>query len=175
MAATVRLRRARPEDAPAIAAVHVETWRQAYSDVLPAAFLDALDVGRRRELWDAQLRATPADRRPWVAEIDDRVVGFVSSGPSRDADARDAVGEVYAIYVVPDCWGTGIGRDLLRRAERDLRDHGYPRATLWVLADNQRARRFYEAAGWTPADTRTETIGGKEVEEVRYRRTIEPA
>ena len=27
---------------------------------------------------------------------------------------------------------------------------GFPRAVLWVLRDNPRARGFYERAGWTP-------------------------
>jgi hypothetical protein len=44
-----------------------------------------------------------------------------------------------------------------------------PRAYLWVLAENARARRFYERGGWT-ADgvTRTEAIGGEPVLQLRY-------
>jgi len=91
----------------------------------------------------------------------------------RGETAQPLSGEVYAIYVLPDCWGQGIGRALLAHAERDLIEHGYDEAVLWVLADNQRARAFYERAGWhADGGTKRDTFGGREVEEVRYRRAL---
>lgn len=169
----VHIRRARPTDARAIAQVHVDTWREAYRELLPPGFLTGLSVDRRTGFWDSELRVTPAERMPWIAESEGRVAGFASSGPSRDADATPTTGEVYAIYVLPDCWAKGVGRDLLHHAERDLLEHGYSEARLWVLADNIRARRFYEKAGWAVDATRLEDIGGIEVEEVRYRKPLD--
>jgi GNAT superfamily N-acetyltransferase len=75
-------------------------------------------------------------------------VGFVSFGPSRDENATPSTGEVPAIYVDPSVMGTGVGRELLEAATAALREAGYARATLWVLEANERARRFYEKAGW---------------------------
>lgn len=169
----VHIRRARPADARAIAEVHVATWREAYRDLLPQELLEALSVDRRADFWQSQLDVTPADLLPWVAESNGDLSGFVHSGPSRDADATPAIGEVYAIYVLPECWDQGVGRDLLRHAERDLAARGYSEARLWVLADNARARRFYEKAGWSSGATRTDTIGDIEVEEVRYDKVLE--
>jgi ribosomal protein S18 acetylase RimI-like enzyme len=169
----VHIRRARPSDARAIAEVHVATWREAYRELLPREFLAALSVERRVGFWDAELQVTPADRMPWLADSGGKVSGFVSAGPSRDDDAHPDTGEVYAIYVLPECWDKGVGRDLLRHAERDLIAHGYTEARLWVLADNVRARRFYEKTGWTVDATRTEVIGDYEMEEVRYRKPLE--
>jgi ribosomal protein S18 acetylase RimI-like enzyme len=169
----VHIRRARPTDARAIAEVHVRTWQHAYRDLLPATFLSGLSVDARERFWDAELRVTPTARMPWLAESDGEVTGFVSAGSSRDVAAEPDVGEVYAIYVRPECWDRGLGTDLLRHAERDLLSHGYAAATLWVLADNDRARRFYERAGWTLDGTRTETIGEIELQEVRYRRALD--
>jgi hypothetical protein len=50
---------------------------------------------------------------------------------------------------------------------------GFAQATLWVLGTNARARRFYEAAGWS-ADgmVRTEDFQGLRLTEVRYRRPL---
>lgn len=168
----IRIRRASPGDARAIANVHVATWRDAYRDLLPADFLDALSADVRERWWRSELDVTPAARRPWVADSGGEVVGFVSAGAGRDSDAPAGRGEVYAIYVLPDCWDRGVGRDLLAHAERDLHELGYSDATLWVLAGNDRARRFYEVAGWAPAGTRRDTIGGVEVDEVRYRKSL---
>jgi GNAT superfamily N-acetyltransferase len=96
------------------------------------------------------------------------VVGFVSVGASRDADAS---GELFAIYVEPDHWGTGVGGDLLAAGEQRLRELGHTDAILWVLEDNPRARRFYERAGWSRDGARRPiTFLGVEVPEARYRK-----
>ena len=85
----------------------------------------------------------------------------MSSGGSRDDKAKPGEGEVYAIYVLPDCWSRGIGRNLLAHAERDLVTGGYSEAILWCFAANQRAREFYERAGWHHDGGTTERdIGG---------------
>ena len=44
---------------------------------------------------------------------------------------------------------------------------------LWVLKTNERARRFYEIAGWkTDGQTKTEERGRVVLNEVRYRFTL---
>jgi ribosomal protein S18 acetylase RimI-like enzyme len=170
----LHLRRAHQGDARGIARVHVETWRAAYSDLIPNAYLDALSVDQREEWWAKELNLLPADRHPWVAETREGIVGFAVVGAARDEDAAVSVGEVYAIYVLPECWERGVGRTLLSHAERDLIEHGYAEAVLWVLADNARARSFYELLGWRlDGATKPASFAGREVEEVRYRVALE--
>jgi len=170
----VLLRRGREQDARGIAEVHVATWRAAYGDLLPQSFLNALSVDNRERMWREELRVTHADRAPWVAEAAGQIVGFVSAGASRNEDAKAAEAEVYAIYVLPDCWDRGVGGSLLAHAERDLVSHGYKEATLWCLADNVRGRAFYEQSGWRLDGAKlTRTFGGHDVEEVRYRLTLD--
>ena len=136
----VHVRRAHPQDARAIANVHVETWREAYQGVISSAYLNALSVDQREDWWAKELRTLPPERQPWVAETREGIVGFAISGGARDGDVQAGMGEVYAIYVLPDCWERGVGRTLLAHAEHDLLEHGYSDAVLWVLADNPRAR-----------------------------------
>ncbi|MDQ3938372.1 MAG: GNAT family N-acetyltransferase [Chloroflexota bacterium] len=172
--AMIHLRRAAEADARGIAQVHVGTWRHAYRGLLPGEYLAALTVESRERYWANEVRVLPRDRRPWLAEADRQIVGFASAGPSRDDNASPSTAEVYAVYVLPDCWDRGVGRNLLAHAERDLREHGYDEATLWVLADYERARRFYEAAGWqTDGSVKTDRIGERELMEVRYRRPLQ--
>jgi ribosomal protein S18 acetylase RimI-like enzyme len=87
------------------------------------------------------------------------VVGFATVGPYRNrqnsADLDPAYGEIWAIYVAPDAWGGGIGSALLDRACAELAGRGLPEARLWVLADNVRARRFYEHHGLFPDGERS--------------------
>jgi ribosomal protein S18 acetylase RimI-like enzyme len=167
---TVVIRRAGEADARGIAEVRIRTWREAYSDLMPTDFLNALSFDATERRWRESLRSGDPSRRMQVAESAGQVVGFVSAGVPRDEPAEPLTGEVYAIYVTPDCWDRGVGRKLLAHAEKDLTDLGYTEAMLWVLTDNQRARAFYERAGWhADGATKRATFGGREVEEVRYR------
>lgn len=166
----IHIRRATENEAREIAEIHVESLRTGYRGFLPTSYLDALSVDQYEESWRRQLRVLPAERRPWIAEIQGRAVAFVAAGPSRDDDAERYVAEVYDIFVDPDCWDRGIGRTLLKHVERDLRQRGYAEITLWCHAGNEKARAFYEKAGWKPDGTsKTHSMAGVETEEIRYR------
>lgn len=144
----VRIRPGTREDARAIAEVHVASWRDAYRGLLPDGFLDRLSVDEREAQRAEGFDDPGSPFSVLVAEDAGSVVGFVAYGPSRDDDATEETGEVPAIYVEPGVVGTGVGRALFAAATEGLRERGYRRATLWVLEANERARRFYEKAGW---------------------------
>jgi GNAT superfamily N-acetyltransferase len=151
-----------PDDAEAVARVHVETWQAAYAHALPRERLESMSPGDRVEQWRR--------RPPIVAELEGEIVGFVAVGPSR---SNDAEGELYAIYVHPDHWATGIGRALMEAGEAELRRLGHRNVVLWVLDDNPRARRFYELAGWRADGTaQHDEIFGFQITEVRYAKTL---
>lgn len=159
------IRRATPEDAEAVARVHIETWQAAYAHVLPREGLESLSgerAARRAELH----RRSP----PIVAEADGEIVGFVSVGAGIDPGTD---GELYAIYVHPNHWDRGFGRELIQAGEERLRELGHRHAVLWVLDDNPRARRFYEAAGWTfDGARRPIELFGVSVPEIRYSKQL---
>jgi len=164
----VLVRPARRADAAAIADVHVRTWQAAYEHVFGAERLAGIGE-RRRTQWEERLVDPPPDWRVFVAEEADRVVGFVWTGDSRDEPGK---GELFAIYVLPEAWGSGAGPELMASALEALR--GYSSAALWVLEDNPRARRFYEREGWIlDGGRRDEEFLGVPVTEVRYRTTFD--
>jgi ribosomal protein S18 acetylase RimI-like enzyme len=160
------VRRARPGDAAAIAEVHARTWRAAYEHVFGSERLAAREPDVA--LWTRILANERVEVS--VAEAGGRIVAFVSVGPSRDDDAE---GELYAIYALPEAWGTGAGANLMQAGLDAMRSAGYRDAVLYVLDDNQRARRFYEREGWAPDGlTKRDEFLGLEVTEVRYRRSL---
>jgi ribosomal protein S18 acetylase RimI-like enzyme len=168
----VLIRRSIEADARGIAEVHVRTWQAAYRGVVPQAFLDEMSVERREALWRESI--VQGLREIVVAEVDSAIVGWVALGRSRDADATDAVGEVEAIYVLPSFWSKGVGRQLWLKALQRFSERGFASVTLWTLEANERAKRFYRAAGFSDsAGTRKVIrIGGSELAEVRYERGL---
>jgi GNAT superfamily N-acetyltransferase len=165
------LRRAEPADALAVAGVHVRSWQMAYRGLLPDDYLDAL----RPE--DRAARYTFGELSPdrpltIVAADGETICGFATTGPARD-DESPRTGEVLALYVDPDHWGTGVGRALIKAARENLVDQAFDAASLWVLAGNDRAERFYRIDGWAPDGSRREDeVWGVSVDEVRYRRSL---
>ncbi len=116
--------------------------------------LDALSVDEKEGVWN-EILADPS-KAVWVADDDGRVVGFASTGPAEGEDANAGAGEMYALYIEPELVGTGLGRELFSRAVEGIGQRGFARAVLWVLEGNERARRFYEKAGWVADGAMTE-------------------
>ena len=173
--ARAMIRDARPADAVRLAAIHAVSWQAAYRGVLSDAFLDGLTPTTRLDWWKSRLARVPPRWAVLVVEGRRGVVGFATTGHCRDEDRRfEDAGELYAMYVEPDSWNLGYGRDLLEGAEDRLRADGYRTATLWVLRDNLRGRRFYETGSWQVdgAEQRL-IIGSDAVTAVRYVRELE--
>lgn len=167
------IRRATIDDVDAIARVHVATWRHAYRGQLPDAALEAVDVERRRAMWQRIVGTEGHPAHVFVAEEAGEVCGFAASGPLRDDDADGAAGELYALYVAPPAQGRGLGSRLLQAAEADLVDRGHARAVLWVLATNAASIGFYEAHGWRDDGVDdVQPMHGVEVRDRRYRKAL---
>ena len=141
------VRDATPDDALAIATVHVASWRVAYRGLLPDDVLDGLSVPDRARIWSERL-ATPTPRCRTLLVVDHAVLGFASTGPAREVDDDPGAGELYAIYLDPGASGRGHGRRLHDGALDTLRGDGFAHACLWVLDGNERALRFYRRQGW---------------------------
>jgi len=171
----LRIRRATIDDSEQIALAHLRTWQAAYAQVLPAGYLAAFDPAE----WTQRRRRLLAGRVPpaevFVAEVDGEIAGHAAAGSFRDEDGInvEGIGEIMAIYVVPERWSTGVGLALMRTAVDHLVAHGLIEIRLWVIAGNPRARRFYERFGFLlDGASRTEPIVGHEdaqpIKHVRY-------
>lgn len=169
----MRIRPANAADAPAIAAIHIETWRAAYRGQIPDALLDALDMVHSISSWRERLGRESGS--VLVAENGEGIVGFCCLIPSRDRDADPQTTiEIAAIYIQPRHWRQGAGRALSVRAFTEARRRGCETVTLWSLASNDTAKRFYETMGFRldGAAKTFKTKDGTELPEVRFRITL---
>ena len=173
----VTIRPASIDDADAVGEVHVRAWQSAYRGVMPDGYLDGLQAQDHATRWREHLIAPSSDVHLLVVVDDHRVVGFASLGPEHGSGAPSGIGQLYAINLDPEVWGRGIGRALLNVATDRLRGLGYLEAVLWVVPDNQRARRLYESEGWSDDDVRCDDeVFGVVVPQMRYRRLlVEPS
>ena len=165
----MRIRSATPEDCREIAQVHVLSWQQAYEHMLPQAYLSALSVEQREAMWRASFR-NAAPQLLVARDADESIAGFIAFGPPQDKKMPEHCAEIWALYLDARYWSQGIGRRLWLATLERLLAQGVTTITLWVMTDNERARRFYQAAGFKPQyDTyQNFTLGGVQLEEMRY-------
>jgi len=162
---TIVVRPARFDDVEDVVEVSIAAWRDGYRGVVPANLMP--DPRGLR----ARIRERVAERGPPIAvgELDSRVRGWITFGPSRDLGAQSSVAEIWALNVHPDAWRQGIGRELVNYAVDRLTRRSFSEVTLWTFRDTPRSRAFYEALGFQPdgATQRRHASGG--ATEVRYR------
>jgi GNAT superfamily N-acetyltransferase len=162
----VQLRDAVPDDAMAVARVHVRAWQAGFRELLPAAYLATLDPAERAARYT--FGSSDATKPRTIVAVDgDAIVGFATIGMYED----EAL--LHALYVDPDAWRTGIGRALIAEAKHDLKLFGRPTAILWSMVGNTRADRFYLADGWViEGEPRVEAVWGTPIHQQRYRRAL---
>jgi ribosomal protein S18 acetylase RimI-like enzyme len=169
----VAIRRAQASDAAAIAAVHVAAWRETYTGLVPERLLSDLSVEERTSRWRRILTELDASVESGVfvaVRPDQAVVGFGSCGRQREAALVSSgfEGEFSALYVLKAHQRQGLGRRLMAPMARDLMARGLRSAALWVLRENEPARRFYEALGAQSIGARVETHGDVDLDVVDY-------
>ena len=162
-----------PDDALAIAEVHLAAWQAGYCGIVAAEALAAMSVAQWERIW----RTTLLEEGPkvFIARVEHQVAGWIAVGPSRDEDAVSDLGELWAINVRAEHWSCGVGRALWNRGGQCLAARGMRAATLWVLDGNHRAIRFYRALGIEdePAIEGHRLIGGTRYRQFRYRRAVD--
>ncbi|MFF6877619.1 GNAT family N-acetyltransferase [Streptomyces sp. NPDC012474] len=161
-------------DCDRVAEIRVGGWRSAYQGLIPRSYLDGLSVEEDAERHRTRLSQGDGSVVNLVAEdAGGELVGWACHGPYREGEVLTPDAELYAVYVHPQHLGRGTGRALLARSVAGCSAAGHGRVLLWVLKGNDRARRFYERAGFR-ADGAEEPFeaDGVAVPEVRYARTL---
>ncbi len=104
-------------------------------------------------------------RHAFTVRASGRILGVVLAGPDPH---EPALGHLARLYVEPERWGSGIGTTLHDAAVVDLTGRAFPAATLWVLEDNVRARRWYERLGWRQTSRRKPTFEPAGIFDAQY-------
>ncbi|HBC45854.1 MAG TPA: GNAT family N-acetyltransferase [candidate division Zixibacteria bacterium] len=163
----MRIRLAKVDDASAISIVHINSWRSSYRGIVPDQVLDSLDYVRNGSRWREMLSNLGEMKCFFVAEDDDgRIIGFAIGGPNRE-EKTGFNGELYAIYLLKEYQGKGVGKKLVENVAYWLSRHKYNSMLVWVLEKNP-AKYFYESLGARPVGRKKIEIGNAPLDELSY-------
>ncbi len=161
------IRKAEIEDIPAIAKIHIASWRSTYAGIVADEFLSSLSYEEREQMWRNALSSSANQVSLYVAETPDGyLVGFASGGPERTGDTAWR-GEIYAIYLLQSHQRRGVGSMLLRALVRELVEIGLTSLLVWVLSANP-ACHFYERLDAKYVREKEIEIGQQRLTEVAY-------
>ena len=147
----VTFRVAGPSDATAVASLHADSWRKHYRGAYCDAFLDGDVFSDRNAVWTERLHSGNVETETFLAEDSDGLVGFVHTA----LDADPMWGALLDnLHVLSTHQRLGIGAALMSRSAAFIvTQRSESGLYLWVLEQNVRAQKFYEAQGGKRADT----------------------
>jgi GNAT superfamily N-acetyltransferase len=146
-----RFRTARPQDAPAVAALHADSWRRHYRGAYSDAFLDGDVTGHLLEQWARRLASPSPQARTIIAEHDGAVVGLAHVALGEDPAWGSLLDNLHVAFGRKR---HGIGTRLMALTARAVLDFSPASGLyLWVLAQNTAAQAFYQARGGTREDS----------------------
>lgn len=158
-------RKAKIEDVPQIAAVHVESWRKSFAGIVPQIFLDKMSIEKRENAFRRMF--SDETYKIFVAEnAAGKIVGFADFGKSRDKNLQHEA-ELYAIYLLPEIQRKGIGANLFRLCQKEMKDEGFGSMFL-VALEVSPYKSFYEKTGGRVVGKGTHDLAEVEFETVIY-------
>ena len=149
----MKIRRATDSDLQDIISIHVESWKDTYSNVLPAEFTTGqIDQALAKHWSEIEIQNQDI---ALVAE-QDSLVGFA-------AVWCRPVPFIDNLHVRPAHRSKKIGSTLMQAVAIELIKKGHRTAYLWVFESNEKAIRFYEGLGGTQKELAGKNIFGYEV------------
>jgi GNAT superfamily N-acetyltransferase len=163
MAAMI-IRKADSKDISGIAKVHVDSWRTTYKGIVPDTYLNNLTYESREQIWKRGIETNHV----YIAEDEyGQIVGFATGGEERTGKYEKYKGELYAIYLLEEQQGKGLGQKLFKSVVDDLKDKRLNSMVIWALEENP-ACLFYERLGGKKIDEAEIEIDGRKLGEIAF-------
>ncbi|KAA0548164.1 GNAT family N-acetyltransferase [Bacillus sp. BGMRC 2118] len=158
------IRKAQLKDVEQMAIVHVDSWKTTYKGIVSEDYLATLKYEDREKLWHSALSSS---NFVWVAEVHNKVVGFISGGKERTSE-YNYDGEIYAIYILKEHQKSGIGKKLIQAFSREMKEVGnFNSILVWVLSQNP-SQQFYQGLKAVKVDSAVIDIGNEKHEEFAF-------
>lgn len=159
----ITIRMALPEDAYNFTDCHISIWQSAYKGIVPNEYLNNMsnEVEQRVENYVNTL-TNPDKCEYYCVMLSEKMIGFII--------IELITGEIWAIYLSKEFWGSGYGKEMLDFSVRALEQVGHNEISLWVFENNSRARRFYDKNGFVYKGAKREVnwYGGVPLVQLKY-------
>jgi GNAT superfamily N-acetyltransferase len=149
-------------DLPGVESVARQAWHATYAGALSTQDIDSFLEAHYSQP-ALHRRLTHLGPGFIVGREAGEVIGFACLGRPCEDEL-----ELFAIYVLPDYQGRGVGSALWRAVEHEVRRSSTLKFHLWVLTSNLSASTFYAGKGGRVAGTRTYPVGDQEISETRF-------
>ncbi|ALC85257.1 GCN5 family acetyltransferase [Bacillus sp. FJAT-22090] len=161
----MEIRKASKEDIHHVSRVYVDSWRTTYRGLVPDDYLKELSYDDAEKSWNDFLNN---ENEPFIyVAISDigEIIGFASG---KSIDDKNFDGELYSLYLLQECRGLGVGRQLVSAIAKHFKEKDIHSMMVWVMKQNKSGLGFYERMGGKEYIRRTSMFGGTKVEDVAY-------
>ena len=162
---SLKIKKASEEDIKAVARVYVDGWKTTYNGLVPDDYLDRLSYEEAEQKWHDFLNN---ENEPFIyiaMNNAGKIIGF-ASGKSIDDGNFD--GELYSLYLLQECRGLGVGRQLVSAIAKHFNEKGITSMMVWVMEQNKSGLGFYKRMGGKEYLRRKSEFGGMVVDDVAY-------
>ncbi len=161
------IRPAHPGDEEILAYIQSQSWKAAFSAILPAEKLaDLTQMDRTIAMYQRVLR------NPGIYLLIEEVDGkahCIAAWSKNRCGLDDSTAELICIHSLQERWHKGYGSKMMEYVLSDMKAAAFSAVILWVFEENHRARSFYEKHGFALCEQRQNSF---DAVEVQYRRTL---
>lgn len=147
------IRKKERKDCEEVAHIVTISWNETYKGIVPDDFLDNLYKNEEERVKNSFDNFDEKDNHQYVLEVDNKIVGFISVGPTEEQDYTNC-GEIHAIYIINGYKGYGFGKKLIETGIKELKNMGYDKMIIACL-DGNKTNDFYKHIGGRFIKTRT--------------------
>ena len=163
------IERAKPGDEETLAYIQTESWKAGFRDFLDAGILERCTrIDKAAAMYRKLLEQNIGNG--YLLRVDGTPHCIAWWDAAREKDLP-GYAELLCIHSLKERWRMGYGSRMMETVLRDMAAACHTRVMLWVFEENARARRFYEAHGFT-TDGRKKP--GVTPSEICYERDISP-
>lgn len=161
----ILIREATIEDAPEIAHVHLTSWRETYTGLMPQEIIDQLSIRfkSRMKMWKNSIESLKNHKKIWVADCQQNgIIGFSSVESARD-ERFNEYGELTCLYLLKAYHGKKIGYGLFNQSFRSLEESKFQQMYCWVLKDSPTINFYKKTGAVSRSIFKTENIRNHEI------------
>ena len=137
----------KPGDESALAYIQTESWKAGFKDILSADILERFtQIDKATAMYRRLLEQNVGNG--YLLKVEGKPHCIAWWDTTREKD-MPGYAELICIHSLQDKWRKGYGSKMMNAVLQDISAAGFSKVMLWVFENNTRARRFYEAHGFT--------------------------